>query len=1358
MKINTLRKKFFTMTDKIGSKKNPEGIPHRSTQFKGYLDYFDGLWVNGWVAKTDGEIVGGEYKNCSISLNEEKVLDFVADIQRDDLLGIPELKYGKGFSVQIPIKPCVEQLKNSEQLEVKVSVDGVEISHSLKINKIEFYKNLTKSLCDDINYYISFVPAFNEDSIHYLTEWNKLYLLDALFQTGLYKELKILVELVIGNMHYDANAGEQYNQLLDKIRFNQDFIALFLRQTGNDFFKNSLSGKVVEALCHLPYLQARDLINSHAEPSLKSALISDCTGSESRKFEFIENFPSDQIEGLKLWNNLTESLKKDYWPLLAGALQYQNRHNELKLITCNPSWYLAGDQHTEDKNEALRYAVNNKNNDWFALSFVTQALETNRHPLFVATLLKEYAWKIWQLNYFDTDGFCYIAKKLLDVKIDKTIYTHLIDAFDNVLRFKISHDINGLHRETFQITLAKVINEGITSQYHDFIALEQTARPALALSEAYTETLELNDLEACDYNIYREYKHFYNRVNKVKTFFTTFDSTSSYSNEQLAGVIPELMTLKRDFDVRGIDQYFLALSRYIQLTNRTGLYDLLKAIHSEIGDTYSALQLEQCPEARKELMREITEHGDKARRSDSYWFKAALKARATDGHQETIGFIERLSRHLNTAAEAELEVNLDLVELLVSEVLWLAKHAVIDELTVQQIETVASSKKPAAWLKLQLFIALQQTGEQEANIDLIHNLSDQLGGIANLSDILEELNSALSGITNTTGRNEICQKITESSIYPYLKVMVYSCNKYESTRHQIIRDTWLNDLNQYGIDYAFIVGDAEKAYCDQDKICLDVPDTYEELPRKSLRMFEFAAQSSNHQYYYKLDDDCVLNTKAMFGDPAFLHYNFFGRIVRRGAGGVDRSWHHKKSTTEAAKKALDLSPELSVYCDGGTGYILSRYAIEQMIKSARSPGNQRLVDASYYEDKLVGDLLALNNIEPIEKGYNCVVRRNVANGRDVQVWDYGLLPNAVTNIKVLHTEDDDFRRSFYKQLHDEWSLKIPNLIYRDITSDMSPKWLGDSEEPVLKAYRIYKKAIEKASVIAIIVGKNEQEFLPNLLEHHRKLGVEHFMFVDNASSDSSIDYMLNQQDVSVFIATQDYKYARFGVNWQETLCQHFCLGKWTLIIDSDELFMFDGFENHSIQELVKKADEERANAILSPMVDFYPKGSLDSADITVNKPFYETCNYFDSPETMSELTAKRYGPFSNSKVYSAGIRERIFGRYNAYPAPNYLNQKYNLIKYNPGMRLIEGLHFMASHKPFSKQCGIMHFKYHSGFHAKVMREVESGQHWNGATEYRRYLELFKTDTAKQLYNENISIKFSNSSCLVKTDYISDINW
>nr|WP_246624669.1 glycosyltransferase family 2 protein [Oceanobacter mangrovi] len=632
---------------------------------------------------------------------------------------------------------------------------------------------------------------------------------------------------------------------------------------------------------------------------------------------------------------------------------------------------------------------------------------------------------------------------------------------------------------------------------------------------------------------------------------------------------------------------------------------------------------------------------------------------------------------------------------------------------------------------------------------------DCSGALASLHAVLQQHFYTLTDLSDSTSCKKVAKLVRELCQFPYCKVLIYSCQAYKDTRHEVLRETWIKDLARYGISYNIVVGGVDVDYIEDDIMALAVGDTYEELPLKTLRMFEYASHTSNHAYYYKIDDDCVLNVLDMFGDPAYLGCDYFGRISTGSL--IDRKWHQAKSKSDKAKSALDLSPETSGYCDGSTGYILNRESIRKLGEVASLQSSAQLVSASYCEDKLVGDLLSLANIKPTGTGYRTTVKRNVAGGRDVQIWDYGLIPGSDVPVKVFHTEDDETRLNVGLGLHLK-NTSLPALIYRDSIDHMKPEWLGvEGLSPILEILKVDEWAIRKSRVVAIIVGKNESELFPGLLAHHRKLGVEHFLYVDNCSRDESLGYMLEQSDVSVFVASQDYRFSRFGVNWQETLCSHYCVGKWTLLIDSDELFVFDDFENRSIGDLVSQLEMSGANAVLSPMVDFYPKGHLDAAVLPQDESsFFDVCDYFDDISTMRIQGLPEYGPFSNSMVFSGGMRERIFGKYNLYPAPNYLNQKYNFIRYNPEMRFVEGLHFIDGCVVFDQKCAIMHFKYHSGFHRKVVREVEAGQHWNGAKEYKRYMKMLGSGALNQIYSSECSRKYHGSSSLVESGYMDKV--
>ena len=70
-------------------------------------------------------------------------------------------------------------------------------------------------------------------------------------------------------------------------------------------------------------------------------------------------------------------------------------------------------------------------------------------------------------------------------------------------------------------------------------------------------------------------------------------------------------------------------------------------------------------------------------------------------------------------------------------------------------------------------------------------------------------------------------------------------------------------------------------------------------------------------------------------------------------------------------------------------------------------------------------------------------------------------------------------------------------------------------------------AIKADAIIVLSTVRNERVRLPFFLRYYRKLGVDHFLIVDNGSDDGSREYLAEQPDVSLWATGAGYKQARF---------------------------------------------------------------------------------------------------------------------------------------------------------------------------------------------------------------------------------------
>ncbi len=75
------------------------------------------------------------------------------------------------------------------------------------------------------------------------------------------------------------------------------------------------------------------------------------------------------------------------------------------------------------------------------------------------------------------------------------------------------------------------------------------------------------------------------------------------------------------------------------------------------------------------------------------------------------------------------------------------------------------------------------------------------------------------------------------------------------------------------------------------------------------------------------------------------------------------------------------------------------------------------------------------------------------------------------------------------------------------------------------------QGLRRQPILLFSTMRNERVRLPYFLDYYRKLGVDHFLVVDNGSTDGTRDYLADQPDVSLWETGAGYKQSRFGMDW-----------------------------------------------------------------------------------------------------------------------------------------------------------------------------------------------------------------------------------
>jgi hypothetical protein len=547
-----------------------------------------------------------------------------------------------------------------------------------------------------------------------------------------------------------------------------------------------------------------------------------------------------------------------------------------------------------------------------------------------------------------------------------------------------------------------------------------------------------------------------------------------------------------------------------------------------------------------------------------------------------------------------------------------------------------------------------------------------------------------------------------------LLVAVYACRANLETRVRQIRDTWARDLDAHGVPWVVVVGDDDAVAAGQldgDLLRLPVGDAYEDLPAKTLALLRWTVQHTDAEHLLKIDDDCHLAVERFLECRSYQAHHYLGRRLHRGPGGTDRLWHQDRSASRLAAGAVDKSPEPSVYADGGSGYVLSRAAMARVGELLQTDAGARLTRSAFMEDKLLGDLLALGGFSLSSQGHQALVRRRF--GRDpvpVGAFQNLFLPGPSSPVTISHLDDAQALPAVQAGLSDPrlrpgrlWSSWQAPSLARD-----------DSNQLELLSPPDAVRALQDAPVIVVAVARNEGLLLPHFLAHYRGLGVRHFVLVDNLSDDGSRAWLLQQPDVVLYSADTPYRASHYGVAWQQAVLAAHALGRWAVLADIDEFLVYPGCHRVNLPDWLAGQQARGHEALTTQMVDMYPAGPLEGADLSRQAPF-EAAPHFDRQPLLRWRLGS--GLYSNAPTWLSGLRHRLIPD----SAPNlYTSQKVAVMRYQPWVRLSEGLHYVSNLAVAPQPIAFAHFKYHAGFARKVAEEVARKQHFNGAEEYRKY--------------------------------------
>ena len=264
--------------------------------------------------------------------------------------------------------------------------------------------------------------------------------------------------------------------------------------------------------------------------------------------------------------------------------------------------------------------------------------------------------------------------------------------------------------------------------------------------------------------------------------------------------------------------------------------------------------------------------------------------------------------------------------------------------------------------------------------------------------------------------------------------------------------------------------------------------------------------------------------------------------------------------------------------------------------------------------------------------------------------------------------------------------------------------------------------IKPSDILLFSTFRNEHIRLPYFFSYYRALGVDHFILVDNDSTDGGRTYAAEQQDVSIWTTKGSYRRSRFGVDWLNGLQRRYGHDHWCLTVDPDEFFIYPFCDTRPIRALTDWLDTSNIRSFSAMLLDMYPKGPINAQTYRAGQDPLEIAQWFDSGNyTISK------NPQMRNLWIQGGPRARMFFADDPLNAPA-LN-KIPLVRWNrryvyassTHSLLPRGLNLVYDEVGGEKASGLLlHTKFLNTFDMKAAEEIERRQHYGLGKEYVAY--------------------------------------
>lgn len=290
-------------------------------------------------------------------------------------------------------------------------------------------------------------------------------------------------------------------------------------------------------------------------------------------------------------------------------------------------------------------------------------------------------------------------------------------------------------------------------------------------------------------------------------------------------------------------------------------------------------------------------------------------------------------------------------------------------------------------------------------------------------------------------------------------------------------------------------------------------------------------------------------------------------------------------------------------------------------------------------------------------------------------------------------------------------------------------------------------------LVVLVLLRNGRPYIKPFIEHYFSLGVKHIVFLDNGSTDGTVEALQNYENVTVLRSRLPFK--KYNITLKQYLVERFGRGRWTLNADIDELFEYPYSDVVSLKALLRYLNDNFYTAVVTYMLDMFPETLLSAESPSTDYESLKELHRFYDISDVRTLDYSQVGDIGNVvanewiEILQGGVMQRVFGT-----SP--LLTKHPLIFLDDRLTPHDlSDHWVGNARIADFTALFLHYKLSANLYGLVRREIEERRYNNLHGKYDKIHKvlaeapslLMRNDTSKELksVNELVGTRFVSVS-------------